>query len=153
MLTHTLDELQQYYLQMVGIDEPRPGILSIKECSDERIVAVTLFDDTHVRDGGVVSGPSLFSVVDAIGLLLTLANSPKGSNGFTSALSIQFLRPVPIGEVRVEGRLLRYGRKSCVVDATVFCDQQDQPVAQGVVTFVHDRPKDAGWPRRLAVTA
>jgi uncharacterized protein (TIGR00369 family) len=135
VLTHTIDELQQAYLTLINKSEVSPGIVSVKECSEELIVGVTRLDDTHQRPGGIVSGPTLFSVVDTIAFLVTLAHSPKGSNGFTSAVSMHFLEPARVGEIRVEGRLLKYGKKSCVVDALVFNDGQTQPAAQAVVTY------------------
>jgi hypothetical protein len=48
---------------------------------------------------------------------------------------MQFLWPAHFREIHVEERLLKYGKRSCV-DATVFSDGQDQPAAQGVVTYV-----------------
>jgi uncharacterized protein (TIGR00369 family) len=136
VLTHTMDELQQAYLTLINRSEVSSGIVSVKECSEELVVGTARLDDTHQRPGGVVSGPSLFALVDTIAFLVTLAHSPKGSNGFTSALSMHFLQPVHLGEIRVEGRLLKYGKRSCIVDALVFSDAQAPPVAQGVVTYV-----------------
>jgi acyl-coenzyme A thioesterase PaaI-like protein len=136
MLTHSREELQRYYLQLIGMTEPGPGALTIEECEPDLIVGVTQFGNAHLRPGGVVSGPNLFAVVDSIGFIMTVAHSPKGSNGFTSALAMQFLRPAPVGGIRVEGRLLKYGKRSCVVDALVYSSELDQPVAQGTVTYV-----------------
>jgi uncharacterized protein (TIGR00369 family) len=136
VLTHTLDELQQAYLTLINKSEVSPGVVSVKECSQELVVGTTRLDDRHQRPGGIVSGPSLFALVDAIAFLVTLAHSPKGSNGFTSALSMHFFQPVHPGEIRVEGRLLKYGKRSCIVDARVFSDSQAPPAAQGVVTYV-----------------
>jgi uncharacterized protein (TIGR00369 family) len=136
MLTHSRDELQRYYLQLIGMTEPGPGALTIEEFGPDLIVGVTHFNNAHLRPGGVVSGPNLFAVVDSIGFLVTVAHSPQGTNGFTSALAMQFLRPAPIGRIRVEGRLLKYGKRSCVVDALVYSSELDQPVAQGTVTYV-----------------
>ena len=136
MLTHTREELQRYYLDLIGMTEPGPGALSIETYEADLIVGVTHFNNAHLRPGGVVSGPNLFAVVDSMGFLVTVAHSPKGSNGFTSALAMQFLRPAPVGGIRVEGRLLKYGKRSCVVDALVYSTELDQPVAQGTVTYV-----------------
>jgi uncharacterized protein (TIGR00369 family) len=140
MLTHSRDELQRYYLQLIGMTEPGPGALSIQEYEDGLIVAVTDLDQAHLRPGGVISGPSLCAVVDSMGFLVTVAHSPKGANGFTSALAMQFLRPAPVGRLRIEGRLLKYGKKACVVDALVYSSNVDEPVAQGVVTYVPVAP-------------
>ena len=141
VLTHTLDELQQYYLQVIDKSGPEAGVITIRELSEDRLVGTTLFDDSHLRPGAVISGPSLFTVVDSMGFLVTVAHSPKGSNGFTSALTMQFLRPAAVGELRAEARLLIYGKKSCVTDVTIFGAYQAHPVAQAVVTYVPVLPK------------
>jgi uncharacterized protein (TIGR00369 family) len=143
MLTHTMYELQHAYLRLVNKNELSSGVISVMECSEEHLVGRTRLDGSHMRPGGIVSGPSLFGLIDTMGFLVTLAHSPKGSNGFTSAISMHFLRPAPLGVMRVDGRLLRYGRKSCVVDAVVFSTEQTMPVAQGVVTYVPVFPDTA----------
>ena len=136
MLTHTKDELQEHYLHLIGRTGADPGVLSIERYSEELIVARVEFDETNLRPGGVLSGPTLFSVVDSMGYLVTMSRAPKGSNGFTSALTMQFLRPAPVGPVRVEGRLLKFSKRASVIDTILYRDGLDGPVAQGVVTYV-----------------
>jgi uncharacterized protein (TIGR00369 family) len=136
MLTHTRDELQAVLLGMTGSTDDQPGILSIETYDEDVIVASASFDDSHLRPGGVIAGPNLFTAVDMMGYLVTMSRAPKGSNGFTSAVSMQFLRPAPMGVLRVEGRLLKFGKRSSVVDTVLYSDGLDGPVAQGVVTYV-----------------
>jgi len=141
MLTHTRDELQEHFLDLVGKSLDDPGTLAIQEYSTELIVATTTFDASHLRPGDIVSGPSIFSIVDQMGYLVTMSRAPKGSNGFTSAVSMQFLRPALVGTLRVEGRLLRFSKRSSVVDTVLYGDAVDEPVAQAVVTYVPVFPK------------
>jgi uncharacterized protein (TIGR00369 family) len=136
MLTHTRDELQAVFLGMTGRTGDEPGLLSIETYGEDVIVASASFDDSHLRPGGVVAGPNLFMLVDMMGYLVTMSRAPKGSNGFTSAVSMQFLRPAPMGILRVEGRLLKFGKRRSVVDTVLYGDGLDGPVAQGVVTYV-----------------
>src|SRR5271156_4017020 len=136
MLTHTRDELQALFLGMAGSTAEESGILSIEQYDEDAIVASAWFDDSHLRPGGVIAGPNLFMAVDQMGYLVTMSRAPKGSNGFTSAISMQFLRPAPVGVLRVEGRLLKFGKRGSVVDTVLYSDGLDEPVAQGVVTYV-----------------
>jgi acyl-coenzyme A thioesterase PaaI-like protein len=53
---------------------------------------------------------------------------------------MQFLRPALVGTLRVEGRLLRFSRRSSVVDTVLYGDSLDEPVAQAVVTYVPQFP-------------
>jgi uncharacterized protein (TIGR00369 family) len=136
MLTHTRDELQALFLAMTGSKAHDSGILSIEQYSEDVIVARAHFDASHLRPGGIVAGPNLFMVVDSMGYLVTMSRAPKGSNGFTSAISMQFLRPAPVGALRAEGRLLKFGKRGSVVDTVLYSDGLEEPVAQGVVTYV-----------------
>ena len=136
MLTHTRDELQALFLDMAGRTAEDFGILSIDQYGEDLIVASAQFDDSHLRPGGVIAGPNLFMVVDSMGYLVTMSRAPKGSNGFTSAISMQFLRPASVGRLRVEGRLLKFGKRGSVVDTVLYSDGLEEPVAQGVVTYV-----------------
>lgn len=136
MLTHTRDELQALFLGMAGRTAEDSRILSIEQYGEDVIVASVRFDESHLRPGGVIAGPNLFMAVDQMGYLVTMSRAPKGSNGFTSAISMQFLRPAPVGGMRVEGRLLKFGKRSSVVDTVLYSDGFAEPVAQGVVTYV-----------------
>jgi uncharacterized protein (TIGR00369 family) len=136
MLTHTRDELQALFLDMTGRTAEDSGILSIEQYGEDLIVASARFDESHLRPGGVIAGPNLFMVVDSMGYLVTMSRAPKGSTGFTSAISMQFLRPAPVGGLRVEGRLLKFGKRGSVVDTVLYSDGFGEPVAQGVVTYI-----------------
>jgi uncharacterized protein (TIGR00369 family) len=135
MLTHTRDELQALFLGITG-RTAEDSILSIQKYCEDVIVARAQLDDSHLRPGGVVAGPNLFMVVDSMGYLVTVSRAPKGSNVFTSAISMQFLRPAPVGALRVEGRLLKFGKRGSVADTVLYSDGFAGPVAQGVVTYV-----------------
>jgi acyl-coenzyme A thioesterase PaaI-like protein len=136
MLTHTREELQADYLRLISRTGDEPGVLTIDHYSEDLIVARTSFVGSGLRPEGMIAGPSLFMVVDTMGYLVTISRAPRGSNGFTTAVAMQFLRSAPMGSLRIEGRLLRYSKRSAVVDTLVFSDSVDEPVAQAVVTYV-----------------
>jgi uncharacterized protein (TIGR00369 family) len=132
-LTHTPEELLARYHKAMG---GRPvAALEIDEYSVQRIVARATFEDGHARPGGMVAGPILFTLVDTMAYFVTISRSPKGSEAFTTAISMEFLRPAPVGELLVEGSLLRFGRRSCIVDTTIHRPGRDEPVAHAVVTY------------------
>ena len=71
-----------------------------------------------------------------MGYLVTLSQSPRGTEGFTTDVAIHFLRPGPIGTFIIEGRPLKFGRRSSVVAVTVSLPEvADGPIAAGVVTY------------------
>src|SRR3974390_1845614 len=117
--------------------------LTITEYSPARIVARAVATDEHSRRGGMVSGGVIFWFFDALGYMVTLAQSPHGTEALTSDVSIKFLRPGPVGPFVVEGVPLRFGRRSSVVGITISSPLiSDGPVASGIITFFPIFPSD-----------
>src|SRR5689334_14645945 len=140
VLKLTLEELREAF----GSDSSATGEavstggdwLNIQEYAPDRIVVRTDVADEHTRKGGTVAGPTIFRFFDAIAYLVTLSQSPRGTEGFTSDVSMHFLRPGPIGTFLIEGRPLKFGRRASVVAVTVSSPQvPDGPIAAGVVTY------------------
>ncbi len=50
----------------------------------QRIVVRARFEHDHTRPGGMVSGPNLFTLADAMAYFITMSRSPKGSEAFTA---------------------------------------------------------------------
>jgi acyl-coenzyme A thioesterase PaaI-like protein len=48
---------------------------------------------------------------------------------------MEFLRPASVGVLLVEGRILRFGRRSCVVDTAIHRSASEELVARAVVTY------------------
>ena len=90
----------------------------------------------------MVAGPVLFTLADTMAYFVTISRSPKGSEAFTTSISMEFLRPAPIGVLIVEGRLLRFGRRSCVVETTIRRADREEPIAHAVVTYAPVFPDD-----------
>ncbi len=139
MFTMTLAELRDRHESSIaesGTRSDRSAFLSIDDYGDDLIVASASFLDGHTRPGGTIAGPVLMTMVDTIGFMVTIAQAPPGTETFTTDISMQFLRPAPMGLLVVEGRPLRFGKRSSVISATVRSPQvHDGPVATAVVTF------------------
>ena len=61
--------------------------LSIDEYAPDKIVARIKIADEHTHKGGTVAGATIFRFFDAIGYLVTLAQSPKGTEGHRRAMA------------------------------------------------------------------
>ena len=109
--------------------------IRIEELTDATIRMRAPIGDRQLRPGETVSGPALFSMVDAVAWMLTLAHLEPGRDAVTSAVTMQFLRrPQPLDLV-ADGRLLRIGRRLSVTDVLVYSDGVADPVAQATVTY------------------
>jgi uncharacterized protein (TIGR00369 family) len=122
-----------------GGDE-RDGMVTVDRVDDESIRILLHAGRRQLRPGASVSGPTLFTLVDTVAWLLTLARLDPAHDALTSAVSIQFLRRPPAGLLVGDGTLLRMGRRSSVVDARVYAGIEDAdarraPVVQATVTY------------------
>ena len=141
-ITHTPEELLARYDK--AMDGRPVATVEIDEYSAQRIVARARFEDGHSRPGGMIAGPILFTLADTMAYFVTISHSPKGSEAFTASISMEFLRPAPVGVLVVEGRLLRFGRRSCVVDTVIRRAERQELVAHAVVTYAPLFPDAAG---------
>ena len=92
---------------------------SLLEYTEERLVLRAELEHGHTRPGGMVAGPILFTLADTAAYFVTISRSPKRSEAYTSSISMEFLRPSPVGTLFVEARSLRFGKRSSVVDTII----------------------------------
>lgn len=111
------------------------GAMSIEHLDATSIRMRAPVGDRPLRPGDTVSGPTLFSIADAVAWMMTLAHLEPGRDAVTSGVTMQFLRrPRPVDLVG-EGRLLKLGRRLTVTDVLLYSDGVADPVAQATVTY------------------
>ena len=76
-------------------------------------------DARHIRPGGTISGPALFTLADVTGYGLVLSHIGGEALAVTTNLNINFMRKAAPGIVTSEGRLLKLGRQLAVFDAVM----------------------------------
>jgi len=92
--------------------------------------------DHHLRPGGTVSGPSMFSLADVSMYLAILARIGPVALAVTTNCSIDFMRKPAAGtDLVCETRLLKLGRILAVGDAMIFSAGQAAPVARASLTY------------------
>lgn len=149
----TRDELQALFdgqhlgsIDEIGVDGQgpssaaakarRPWDLTITELTPERVRTQVVFNDAHLRPGGVVAGPVLFGLIDGNGWLATVGCLPPGSDAVTVDANVRFLRPTPAGDLVSEAVVLRRGKRQVVITVTIAtAADPDTPVAHAVITF------------------
>jgi uncharacterized protein (TIGR00369 family) len=92
--------------------------------------------DRHLRPGGTVSGPSMFTLADCAYYVATLAMIGPQALTVTTSLTINFLAKPPAADLVCEARILRLGKLLSVGEATIWSDgRSDGPVAHAAVTY------------------
>jgi uncharacterized protein (TIGR00369 family) len=95
-----------------------------------------LVTQAHLRPGGTVSGPWIFSVADLAMYAVTLAMIGPEPMTVTTNCAIDFLRKPAAGRDLIgQARLLKLGRTLAVGDVLVFSEGQAAPVARAGLTY------------------
>ena len=90
----------------------------------------------HLRPGGTVSGPSMFSLADVTAYYMTLARIGREALTVTTTCSIDFMRkPVAGVDLVARARLLKLGRQLSVTDVMLYSEGSDEPVARATLTY------------------
>lgn len=92
-------------------------------------------DRTHIRPGGTISGPTLFSIADLAAYAVILAHIGPVALAVTTNLSINFLRKPEIEPLNGTCRILKLGKRLCVVDCLITPVRGGEPVAQASATY------------------
>lgn len=92
-------------------------------------------NDSHLRPGGTVSGPSMFTLADCAFYVAVLAMIGREALTVTTNLNINFLRKPGPADLIAEARILKLGRLLATGDVTLFSDGSDKPVAHASTTY------------------
>lgn len=91
--------------------------------------------ERHLRPGGTVSGPAMFTLVDCAFYAAILAQIGREALTVTTNASINFLRKPQVADLYCEARILKLGRVLVVGDATIAQEGQAGPVAHASLTY------------------
>ena len=108
----------------------------IDELNETSLVVRHKIDDSHLRPGGTVSGPTMFSLADISLYILTMSRIGPVSLAVTTNCSLDFMRkPEAAVDLIAETRLLKLGKNLCVGDVLIYSDGSKKPVARASMTY------------------
>lgn len=132
----TIDELHRF------LDTDFPQIHS-----DGRVFTITEIthgsvsmrldpSERHLRPGGTVSGPALFTLADVTAYAAVLAHIGPVALAVTTNLNINFLRKGQPGQdVLAEARLLKLGKRLAVGEVKLLSGTSPDPIAHVTSTY------------------
>ena len=92
--------------------------------------------ERHLRPGGTVSGPTLFTLADTAFYVATMAMIGREALTVTTSLNINFLTKPPVADLVGHARILKLGRLLSVGEVTIWSEgRTDGPVAHASVTY------------------
>lgn len=89
----------------------------------------------HLRPGGTISGPSMFSLADLASYVAILAHIGPVALAVTTNLNINFLRKPAPGDLYGHCRILKLGKRLAVTDVLIRSGSDPDPVAQATATY------------------
>ncbi|WP_269930209.1 PaaI family thioesterase [Aminobacter sp. HY435] len=92
-------------------------------------------DERHLRPGGTVSGPSLFTLADIGGYVCVLSHAGPDALSVTTNLNINFMRKAEAGPIDGHCRILKLGKSLMVFDIDIVAGPDKQTVAHATGTY------------------
>ncbi|TCD14415.1 PaaI family thioesterase [Oricola cellulosilytica] len=101
-----------------------PGFITMRLDTNEK----------HLRPGGTVSGPTLFTFADVTAYFVILAHVGLKALTVTTSFHMNFMRKAAPGPLFCTCRLLKAGQRLAVVEASIV-DQEEEIIAHGSCTY------------------
>lgn len=94
------------------------------------------FHERHVRPGGTISGPAMFTLLDvAVWAAMMAALGEAGVDAVTTHCNMHFLAKPAARDMIAKVTLLRVGRRSSVAECALYSEGSDELVAHGVAGY------------------
>lgn len=130
----TADEVNAFLAEQG--DFVKNGRVRVESVSESEVVVRWTYDESMLRPGGYIAGPTLFTIADLAGWVMTFLSEGITPMAVTWDLHITFLRPAIGGDVIGIGRRIKRGRSLMYGEVEMFIDGvPDKPVAHATVTY------------------
>lgn len=112
------------------------GDYAIDHIDADRVLVRLKVEDRHLRPGGTVSGPAIFSLADIAIYLAVLAKIGPVALAVTTNCSIDFLRKPEAGrDLIATTKMLKLGRVLAVGDVAIRSEGSEDLVARATLTY------------------
>ena len=108
----------------------------VEEVTEHETILRLRVNPSHLRPGGTLSGPSMFSLADVAMYAATLARIGPKALAVTTNCSIDFMRkPKANTDLLGHARVLKLGRQLSVGDVLLYSEGDPEPVARASLTY------------------
>ena len=109
--------------------------LAVERLAAGEAVCRLPFDDSFLRPGGTVSGPTMMLLADATMFAVVLSAIGHAKLAVTTNFNINFLRKPGRDDLIAEGRAIKIGKRLAVLEVTIFSESDHDPVAHATGTY------------------
>jgi uncharacterized protein (TIGR00369 family) len=116
---------------------PYARLLGLEFVGAERGAATFALDwrEELTRMEGILHGGAVFSLLDTAAAFAVITLLPPGARTVTVDFTVHFLRPFASGRLEARARVLREGRRVCVI-AVEATDQTGVLISTATTTYV-----------------
>lgn len=118
------------------------GAFEVLEVASMRTKVRLKIGYQHLRPGGTVSGPAVFTAADCAFYMACLAMVGREGMMVTTNLNLNFLRRPPEADLIADAKILKLGRTLITGEVHIYSDQVQDPVAHATTTYA--RPPQTG---------
>jgi uncharacterized protein (TIGR00369 family) len=94
-----------------------------------------IFDETSLRPGGTVSGPTMMELADFAMYVAVFSAIGPQPLAVTTNLNINFLRKPARADLLADAKLMKVGKRLAVGDVWIYSEGADEPVAHVTATY------------------
>ena len=109
--------------------------LRLKTLLYGEVIMVLPFEDSMLRPGGTISGPSMMMLADAAMFAVVLSMIGPVALAVTTNFNINFLRKPNPGDIMADGKIIKLGKRLAVIQVTLFSANLNDPVAHATGTY------------------
>ncbi len=91
--------------------------------------------EQHIRAGGTISGPTLFSLADMGGYACVLSHVGREALAVTTNLNINFMRKAEPGLLIADNKILKLGKRLMVFESTITAGNSPAVIAHATGTY------------------
>ena len=131
------NQVNAYELQEFISTEFPQTTVTVEQVDEREAWVRQPVDESHLRPGGTVSGPTMMATADTAAYVVVLSHIGIVPLAVTSNLNINFLRKPASGKALLaKGTLLHLGRRSVLTEVNIYSENHlEKPVAHAVVTY------------------
>ena len=113
------EELNAFLLEVFPEAEVGGDDYRVEEIAPGTVLVRQKTGTAHLRPGGTVSGPTIFTLCDVTAYAVVLGHIGRQALAVTTNLNLNFVRKAEPGELVCRGTILKLGKQLVVFEASV----------------------------------
>ena len=110
--------------------------MKVESCEEKRARIILFINNSHLRPGGTVSGPTMMLLADLAMYAAILNTIGSVVLAVTTNLNINFLRkPKPDRNLVGDSKLMKVGKRLIVGEVSIYSEDDPEPVAHATCTY------------------